>query len=161
MITTKLAITAAAVALAAGGAAAAAGALSPAEPAADGIAEANEHIGDNLPDAAADEARQATGDAGADEADAATDDGAQATESESIEDDDAELGNTDNPTDADAHGEAVSAVATDTELTGRDKGEAVSNTARGDAGAEAGASSDAAPVDTPNHGSASDRPDAP
>lgn len=137
MLATKVATAAAAITLTVGGAAAA-GALPDA--AQDGVAEAGTHIGLNLPDTAADEAREATS------ADAEAEAGAE-TETEEVEvkevetddvetDETHELGNVTNDTDADAHGEDVSAIATDDSLTGAEKGAAVSATAKGEAGTD-------------------------
>lgn len=64
-------------------------------------------------------------------------------------------GTTDNPTDADEHGDTVSGTARNTDSTGAEKGAEISTTARGDhvqAPAATGAEDNPGGVDTPNSG---------
>jgi hypothetical protein len=106
--------------------------------------------------------------------DEVVDDGTEGTDTDT-DADGGSTGNVDNPTDADQHGVDVSGVARDTELTGREKGAAVSETARaghgpdvttttvGDDATVSGKPTDPgskAPVDTPNGGGTGTASDA-
>lgn len=63
-----------------------------------------------------------------------------------------EVSDTEGTAPTDTHGATVSAFATTTELTGRDKGQAISELARDGHGEEAPDNADDAAVDTPNDG---------
>ena len=148
IITAKVAALTAAVALTATGAAAATGSLPDA--AQDGLSQAAERVGVNLPDSADDEAVDATTDLGPDAEDE--------TAEETQEVEETEAGTT--GAERSAHGQMVVTIAQADHASGRERGAAVSEAARGDHGPDDAPeqgppdSSDAAPVETPNHGDA-------
>jgi hypothetical protein len=115
-------------------------------PAQDAVAGVVDRIGIDLPTDTADELDPVdTADSGdvADGEGTGTEGDADGTETETDADDGTGIeakpatGHADNPTDADAHGAAVSEVARTTEATGRAKGAEVSETARAGHGPDA------------------------